>query len=67
MKRDIIIDGVRYLTARDAGALLDYAPDYISRLCREGKLNGRRSGRNWIVEADALKPFLEDHLAKKEA
>ena len=67
MKKDLYIDGIRYLTARDAGDVLGYAPDYISRLCRQGKLRGRRSGKSWIVEADSLVPFLRQHEAKKEA
>ena len=67
MKKDLYIDGVRYLTAREAGDVLGYASDYISRLCREGRLRGRRSGKTWIVEADSLVPFLKQHEAKKRA
>ena len=67
MKKDLYIDGIQYLTAREAGDVLDYAPDYISRLCREGRLRGRRSGKSWIVEADSLVPFLKRHEAKKDA
>ncbi|MBL8158400.1 hypothetical protein JNK62_02625 [bacterium] len=67
MKNNLYIDGVHYLTAREAGDVLGYAPDYVSRLCREGKLRGRRSGKTWIVEADSLVPFIKAHEAKKEA
>ncbi|MFZ2555682.1 MAG: helix-turn-helix domain-containing protein, partial [Minisyncoccia bacterium] len=67
MKKDLYIDGIHFLTAREAGDVLGYAPDYISRLCREGRLRGRRSGKSWIVEADSLVPFIKLHEAKKTA
>jgi hypothetical protein len=67
VKNNLYIDGVHYLTAREAGDVLGYAPDYVSRLCREGKLRGRRAGKTWIVEADSLVPFIKAHEARKEA
>jgi hypothetical protein len=67
VKNNFYIDGVHYLTAREAGDVLGYAPDYVSRLCREGRLRGRRSGKTWIVEADSLVPFIKAHEAKKLA
>jgi len=45
----------------------NYSVDYISKLAREGKVEATRVGRQWFIERDSLKNFVEAITAKKEA
>ena len=58
MSDEIFFDGKRYISAHEAGASADLTRDYIARLCREGKILGRRIGNHWYVEQASLKTFL---------
>jgi hypothetical protein len=58
-----------YLSSKDAGAILGYTHDYVSRLCRQGKMSGIQKGREWFVtqeEIDAFKMRHEVELAEKK-
>lgn len=58
-----------YLSSKDAGALLGYTHDYISRLCRQGKMSGIQKGREWYVTREELELFKVRHqkeLAEKK-
>ena len=37
-----VIDGVTYVRSRDAARAVDLAPDYVSRLARQGTIPGKR-------------------------
>lgn len=50
-----------YLSSKDAGALLGYTHDYISRLCRQGKMSGIQKGREWFVTQEELDLFKGRH------
>lgn len=59
----------KYLSSKDAGALLGYTHDYISRLCRQGRMSGIQKGREWYVtqaELDAFKARHEIFLQEKK-
>src|SRR3989338_5165613 len=58
MSNEIFFDGKQYLSANDASALSGLTRDYVARLCREGKLSGKRVGKNWYVENASLRSFL---------
>lgn len=58
-------DSQRYLSARDAAALVGYTPDYVTRLAREGKVVAEKEGRQWFVERDSLKLFTLEVEAEK--
>ena len=49
---DIIVDGIRYSTTRDASAIADVSANYITRFCREGFVQGTRVGGVWYVPKD---------------
>ena len=51
----------KYLSSKDAGALLGYTHDYISRLCRQGKIVGIQKGREWYVTREELDLFQIRH------
>ena len=55
-----------YLTAREAADLVSYAPDYITRLAREGKVAATRSGRQWLIEPHSLQHFVAETELQKE-
>src|SRR3989344_6060360 len=58
MSDEIFFDGKRYISANEAGISVGFTRDYIARLCRDGKISGRRVGKHWYVEQASLKDFL---------
>src|SRR3989344_957424 len=58
MDNGIFFDGVQYISASDAASLSGWTRDYIARLCNQGKLPGKRIGKNWYVEHNSLQTFL---------
>ncbi|MFA5877624.1 MAG: hypothetical protein WC880_04680, partial [Candidatus Paceibacterota bacterium] len=46
-----------YLSPKEAGVLVGYTPDYVSKLSRDGSIVAKRDGRNWLVEGNSLKAF----------
>jgi hypothetical protein len=55
---ELYIGGARYLPARDIAAMHGYVRDYVARLCRQGKVDGRRLGRLWYVDTDSFAAFV---------
>jgi len=58
MSDQIYFDGKRFVSASDASLHSGLTRDYVAKLCRDGKVNGRRVGKNWYVEHSALQDFL---------
>ncbi|MEK7109484.1 MAG: hypothetical protein AAB919_03580, partial [Patescibacteria group bacterium] len=50
-------DGKTILSARKVAARLHCAPDYVSKLCREGKLKGELIDQAWFVEPKSIAAF----------
>lgn len=46
---EVVLSGKRYISAKRAAEISGYANDYIGQLCRSGKLESTRIGRNWYV------------------
>lgn len=46
------------LTKQDVCYLLNYSPNTVSRLLNEGKIKGKRDGREWRI----LKQSVVDYL-----
>lgn len=64
MVEEITIDGMPFIAARNAAALVGMSPDYLTRWCREGLIKARRlSGGIWFVNLQSL----QQHLAEREA
>lgn len=58
-----------YLSSKDAGEILGYTHDYVSRLCRQGHMVGKKVGREWFVRPSDLEIFKKKHevvLQKKK-
>lgn len=58
MSDEIFFDGRRYISAQDAAVRSNFTRDYVARLCRDGRLVGRRVGKAWFVAEDSLNTFL---------
>ncbi len=56
-----ILEKNSLLSSKEAGKLLGYTHDYISKLCREGKMNGTQKGRAWYVTEEEVFAFKERH------
>jgi len=64
MAEEITIDGVPFIAARHAAALVGMSPDYLTRWCREGLVKARRiTSGIWFVNLQSL----QQHLAEREA
>ncbi|MDE2021891.1 MAG: helix-turn-helix domain-containing protein, partial [Patescibacteria group bacterium] len=55
----------KLITTKDAAGLSGYTPDYLSRLMRSGKIEGRRVGRSWLIDNESLTDFLDKHENRK--
>ena len=43
------------MTAKEAAAQLGYHLDYLYRLLQQGKVHGRRWGREWMIDAEEVR------------
>jgi hypothetical protein len=60
------VDNVaRFLPAKEVAALVQYTPDYVTRLAREGKVVAEKRGQQWFVSADSLKLFSLQQAAEQ--
>ena len=66
MSSDAPIQADPYLSSKEAGKLLGYTHDYISKLCREGKMAGIQRGRVWFVTEEEVRAFQVRHEAELE-
>lgn len=57
MSDEIFFDGVRYVSAGEAGNSVGFTRDYVARLCKESKLRGKRVGKQWYVSPAEVKDF----------
>lgn len=46
------------ITLREASKISGYNSDYLGYLIREGKMNGRKVGRNWMTTTEDVKYYL---------
>lgn len=51
-----------YVSTDDAAQQLQYTPQHTRRLVREGKLQGEKVGRDWIVRQESV----DDYMAVRE-
>lgn len=55
-----------FVPIKEAVRKVPYSLDYVGRLAREGKVESKRVGRQWLVELDSLKLFsLEQEALKR--
>lgn len=61
-----VADMGSYIPARDAALEVRLHPDYIARLARQERIQGKRVGRRWYVDPVSLQQFLSEQSAEKE-
>src|SRR5665213_541009 len=55
--KTILKNGELLFSARKAAKRLSCAPDYVGKLCREGKLEGERIDNAWFVKESSISAF----------
>ena len=50
-----------YIPSTEAAQRAGFTNDYISRLCRQGRLVARKEGTQWYVSARSLGQFLAEN------
>ena len=55
-----------YISSKQATKISGYSQDYISRLCREGKIEGKLLHGFWYIDQESLKGYLEGASKVKE-
>lgn len=63
---ELTLDGKRYISVKRAATLADYTTDYVGQLCRGGKLEAKRMGRNWYVLEESLIDHKQSQVLGKE-
>src|SRR5262245_22242708 len=66
-KKQLSQDSQPMLSAKKAAKLLHCAPDYVGKLCREGKLKGERIDNAWFVTESSIAEFQKVRVRAKEA
>lgn len=66
MEKTLTFDNKKFLSSKAAAKKSAFTHDYISRLCRLGKLEGRKVANSWYVAEDSLNQFLAEQLKDKE-
>ena len=61
------INGISFITSKEAAKKAGYSPDYIARLARERKVVGTQIDRQWFIDPGSLERFLESTRIEKEA
>jgi hypothetical protein len=54
MEGEIIIEGKKYISSRRFSKENGYTNDYLSKLCRDGKVEGMLIGRSWFLFPDSF-------------
>ena len=54
------------ITLREASKISGYNPDYLGFLIREGKLRGKKVGRNWLTTREDVRYYLANASARQE-
>src|SRR3989338_7721508 len=47
------------ISSKEAARRVGFTNDYISKLCRDGRLRGDKIGNAWYVDEGSLKKFIE--------
>lgn len=47
------------ITTKEAAGLTDYDPTHIRWLIREGRVEGKKFGRDWMVDKESLLDYAE--------
>lgn len=60
-----IIDGRPYAPSKQAARNVGLCSDYVTRMCREGSVEGRLVANRWYVSEESLRAFLRTVSERK--
>lgn len=63
---EISFGGEKYIASKKAAKMVSYTNDYVGQLCREGKVNCRRIGREWYVNERSLLEHKQENQSKNK-
>lgn len=66
MSQFVVLDGHEYLASAELGKRFGYTSDYVSRLAREGLVQGVQIKRQWFVEPASFTHFVEKRNQEKQ-
>ena len=55
----------KFISTKEASEKSGYTSDYLSRLCREGKIESMQVSRVWFVGRESLDQFVDEQAKKK--
>lgn len=64
MMTELFFEGEPHIFTAEAAAMCGVSKEYISRLCRQGKLKARRFAGQWLVSVSSLEDFLSNRNHK---
>jgi hypothetical protein len=64
--RQIGIAGITYVRSRDAARVVGFTPDYVSKMAREGRIDGYFIDKRWFVDLASLNKFIVDQKRQKD-
>lgn len=51
---------LRFISLAEAAKITNYSQDYISLLCRQGKLKAQKLGRNWVTTKEWVQSYVDN-------
>jgi hypothetical protein len=66
MSQSFSVNGKEYIQSSTLAATFGYTPDYIGKLARDEKILGTQVGRQWFIEPESLKIFLQKAQIEKD-
>lgn len=55
-----------FISSKEASERFGYTPDYVSKLAREGKVRGHKSGHAWFVDPESLEVFIREVVVQEQ-
>ncbi|MDD3190968.1 MAG: helix-turn-helix domain-containing protein [Candidatus Pacebacteria bacterium] len=59
-------NGTSFISLAEAAEITNYSQDYISLLCRQGKLKAQKLGRNWVTTREWVEKYVDGTSGKGE-
>jgi hypothetical protein len=57
----------QFISLAEAAKMTNYSQDYISLLCRQGKLKAEKLGRNWVTKKEWVYNYVDNTSGKGES
>lgn len=56
-----------FISLAEAAKMTNYSQDYISLLCRQGKLKAQKLGRNWVTKKEWVYSYVDNTSGRGES